>query len=87
MLLSRNALRMIGYDCSLNASVGTYVYTLALVTASFPFIVSLVTLYKTEQFSALILVYYHCYLNSTFNSLHARAVSPLVGLREWEVVV
>ena len=34
----------------LNASVGTYVYILALATA----------LCKTEQFSALNLVYYHC---------------------------
>ena len=41
------------WDRSLHASAKTYVYIYVTI-------VSLVTLYNTEQLSALNLVYYHC---------------------------
>ena len=37
MLLGMNAKRRIGYDHSLNASVGKYVYISTLATAHFPY--------------------------------------------------
>ena len=56
MLLGTHAQHRTVWDCSLHASA-KHMFTSGLSNVT---IVSLVTLYNTEQLSALNLVYYHC---------------------------